>query len=92
MKREYPETYLHVYENATGEEWIQEIKSNWVLDLRARIQHFLRTEFAGEVKLDGGLDPTCSGGNYTATIYTDHREPDCGVCWDSAGFWVVATY
>ena len=86
----YPETYLHIRHNQSGETWIQEIKPNWLLDIQTRIRHFLKTEFGGELKLDGiqaHLD-----GDYTATIYTDGREPDCGICWCYAGFWVKTTY
>lgn len=86
----YPETYLYVYNNRSGESWIQEIKDNWLMDIKTRIKHFLKTEFCDEVKLDGDI---CRlDGEYTATIYTDGREPDGGVCWDSAGFYCKSTY
>jgi hypothetical protein len=82
---------LHVRHNASGEEWIQKLKPQHVLDITKRIQYFLRTTFDGELKLDGnvasGLD-----GEYTATIYTDGRGPGSAVCWTTAGFWTEATY
>ncbi len=87
----YPETYLYVYHNRSGDFWIQEIQPNWLMDITARIKHFLKTEFSGELKLDG-KPISMIDGDYTATIYTDYREPDGGVCWDCAGFYTKSAY
>jgi len=87
---QYPETYLRVVNNQSGQEWIQEIKPRWIIDLRTRIAHFLRTEFSGEVKISGDLSEL--DGEYTASIYTDGRRPEFFVCWDVKGFWTEPTY
>ena len=84
------DTILHVVHNQSGEEWSIDIGERQVIDLRTRVLHFLRTEFSGELRLDGEL--TRLDGEYTATIYTDGRHPGCGVCWESAGFYTAATY
>ena len=84
------DTILHIVHNHSGEEWTQPIKSSWCIDLRTRILYFLRTEFSGELRLDGELSQL--DGEYTATIYTDGRQPGCGICWESAGFYTVAAY
>ena len=87
----YPETYLHICHNQSGEHWIQEIKSNWIVDIKVRIKHWIKTQFCDEIKLNGDIMPMVDG-EYTATIYTDGREPDGGICWDCAGFYTTLTY
>jgi len=85
------ECYLHVTESASGEEWNQEIKGNMTLDLRTRVKHFLKTEFGGEVALDGNITRLIDG-KYYANIITDWRLPDSFVVWDGGGFYTKSTY
>ena len=81
---------LRVIHNGSGEEWLTPISTRQLIDLKTRIQNFLRTELNGEVRLDGELSRL--DGEYTATIYTNGRQPGGGVCWASAGFYVKSTY
>lgn len=87
----YPAQYLHVRECRTGQEWIIPLRGNATLDLRRQLKRWIESEFGGELKLDGALMPRIDG-DYYAQILTDGRAPDCGICWDSAGFYLTSTY
>jgi len=83
---QYPECYLHIICCASGEEWIQEIKPMWGLDLKTRIKRWLRDQWGGEIALDGEIMPKLDG-EYYAKIITDHRPPDSVIVWDGGGFY-----
>lgn len=83
--------YLHVEHCQSGETYIQEIKPNWTLGLKTRVKYWLKTEFSGELALDGELMPSLQG-EYYARIMTDNRQPDSIVCWTAGGFYTKPTY
>ena len=85
----YPDCYLHVQNLRSGETWIKEIKGKMVLNLETRVKDWLKKEFCGEVVLDGKIMPRLEG-EYYAQIITDNRDPDCGICWSSGGFFTMA--
>jgi hypothetical protein len=87
----YPETYLHVTECRSGQEWILPIRGNAKLDLRHNIKRWVKQEFCGEFKLNGELMPKLDG-DYYGQIMTDGRSPDSVICWEGAGFYLTATY
>ena len=79
------ECYLLVTQPSTGAIWTQEITKNMLLDLTLRIKHFLKTQFCGELRLDGGISRGIDG-HYYASIITDSRPIDTHICWDGGGF------
>ena len=87
----YPDCYLHVRDEHSGQEWIVPIHGNAKLDLARLVDRWVKREFAGELKRDGGLTPRLSG-DYYAQIKTDGRPPDSVVCWTSGGFYLKSTY
>jgi hypothetical protein len=89
-KTKYPDCYLHVRDEKSGEEWIEEIGEERLLDLKQLVERWIYDCFGGELKLDGELMPKLSG-DYYAKIKTDGRAPDSAVCWDSGGFYLQAT-
>jgi hypothetical protein len=90
-EKEYPDCYLHVREEHSGQEWIYPIRGNARLDLKACIQRWLKREFSGELRLSGAITPRL-GGEYYARIMTDNRPPESVVCWTSGGFYTEVTY
>lgn len=87
MTTEYPNTYLHVYECRSGQEWIRPMRGNSLMDLRTQLKKWVEEEFAGELHLDGKLVPRLEG-DYYGKIMTDGRPPDSGICWEGAGFYL----
>ena len=83
----YPETYLYVVENRSGENWIMPLTQDTPLDLWALIEQWAKLEYDGEAIVDGALCQTW-GGDYYAAINTDGRSPDSPICWQSAGFFL----
>ena len=83
----YPETYLHVRECQSGEEFIVPLRGNASLDITAQVKKWIKREFCGELFLLGNLMPRLEG-QYYAQIITDGRSPDAGICWDSGGFFI----
>lgn len=87
----YPDCYLYIYNCRTGEEFIQEIKGNMVLNLEKRVDHWIKKQFAGELKRDGKIMRKLDG-EYYARIITDGRSPISCVSWDGGGFFTKMTY
>jgi hypothetical protein len=88
----YPDCYLYIVEEKTGQTWIAEIKGKTKLDLKKRIKAWIKSEYGGEIVLDGDIVSNGSGiCDYTGTIFTDHNPPDPVVCWDSCGFFLKST-
>lgn len=85
----YPETYLHVYDCKSGEEWIVPLRPNSLLDLKTQLRKWVKEEFAGELFIDGALMPKLDG-DYYGKIMTDGRPPDSCVCWEGAGFYLTS--
>ena len=84
---QYPETYLHVREERSGQEWIMPLRGNSSLNLRHQIAKWVKSEFCGELFISGKLSPKLAG-DYYGKIMTDGRPPDSVVCWDGAGFYL----
>jgi hypothetical protein len=82
-----PETYLHVLECRSGQEWIFPIRGNALLDLKHVVKRWIKQEFCGECRLSGKLMPRLEG-DYYGKIMMDGRPPDSVVCWDGAGFYI----
>lgn len=80
----YPDQYLHVRDNKSGDEWVCPMTANTNLDLPKLVSKWVKAEFGGELFRSS---MSRVGGDYTATIYTDGREPG-GVCWTSGDFWL----
>jgi hypothetical protein len=87
----YPDCYLHVEECRSGETYIVPITGRMVLDLKTRVKAWIKSEFCGELALDGDLMPKLEG-DYYAKIMTGGRAPDSVVCWESGGFYMKGTY
>lgn len=85
------ETYLYITHCQSGETYVEEIKGNMLLDLKTRVKHWLKKQFSGEIELDGELMPQLDG-EYYAAIYTDNRQPDSCIVWQSGGFYTKMTY
>lgn len=83
-----PETYLHVRDCKSGEEWIRAIRGNSLLDLAKLIRKWVKEEYGGELYLDGQVMPRLEG-DYYARIMMDGRPPDSIICWDSGGFYLT---
>lgn len=83
----YPDCYLHVEECRSGETWIVPIRGNALIDLRHNIAKWVKSQFCGELQIDGDLMPGLQG-DYYATIITDGRAPDSVVVWESGGFYL----
>ena len=87
----YPDCYLYVTENRSGESWVMPLRGNSSLDLKHQIKKWIKREFCGELELDPPLTPSFAG-DYYAKIVTDGRSPDSVVCWTSGGFFLKSTY
>lgn len=89
MKTEqtYPDQYLHVEECRSGQTWIVPISPRAHLDLEKRVKQWIRSEYCGELRLDGDIMPRLSG-DYYAKLITDGRPPDSAVVWSSGGFFL----
>lgn len=86
-KQIYPDCYLLVEECRSGQRWIVPIRGRTTLDLEKRVKAWIKSEFAGELRLDGRIMPKLQG-DYYAQIKTDNRPPDSVVCWTSGGFYL----
>lgn len=86
----YPETYLHVRDENSGEEFVLPIRGNGLLDITHQTKRWIKQQFGGELMLDGKLQSGLSG-DYYARIMTDGRSPDSVVCWQSGGFYLQMT-
>ena len=86
-KDKYPDQYLHILECRSGEQWIMPLRGNASLDLTKQTKKWIRQEYCGELFLSGDMQPKLDG-DYYAKIITDGRQPDCGIVWDGAGFWL----
>ena len=87
----YPDTYLHVQECRSGQEWIVPISPRATLSIERRVDAWIKSEFCGELKRDGEIMPRLEG-DYYAKIMMDGRPPDSHVCWKSGGFYLKSTY
>jgi hypothetical protein len=87
IETKYPDCYLHVREERSGEEFIKPLRGNSSLDLKYQVKKWIKENFGGELMLDGKLMPRLSG-DYYARIMTDGRPPDSVVCWTSGGFFI----
>ena len=88
---QYPDTYLHVQELRSGEEWIMPIEDNDPMNLRRMLDKWAKTQLNDELEIDGDLMPKMDG-DYYGKIMTDGRPPESVVCWDGAGFYMKPTY
>lgn len=89
-QQKYPNQYLCVRDERSGQEWIMPITDSQPLDLTELFQQWVEAEFSGELDLDS--EPQRVGGDYWAQIITDGRPPDSVVVWDSGGFYLKSTY
>jgi hypothetical protein len=87
----YPDTYLHIRECRSGQEWIMPIQDDDSMDLETLINQWCALDMGGELELDGKIQPRLEG-DYYAQIKTDGSAPDSPVCWNSGGFWLKTTY
>ena len=85
------ETYLHVVENRSGENYVMAIDGDELLCLETLVKKWIEQQYNGELELDGDLTDT-SGGDYYAAIRTDWRKLDSAIVWESAGFYLKSTY
>jgi hypothetical protein len=83
----YPDCYLHIREERSGEEFIKPLRGNSSLDLKYQVKKWIKENFGGELTLDSDLMPRLAG-DYYARIMTDGRPPDSVVCWTSGGFYL----
>lgn len=83
----YPDTYLHVREYRSGEEWIVPIADEDPMNIETLVDRWIAQEYSGELVRDGRLIPRLEG-DYYAQIKTDGRPPESAVCWSSGGFYL----
>lgn len=88
---QWPDCYLHVTECRSGDTWVVPIRGNAKLDLRTRLESWVKSEYGGELRIDGQLMPGLDG-DYYGKIMTDGRPPDSVVVWESGGFYLKSTY
>ena len=88
----YPDQYLLITDNQSGEDKIYPLSARVKLDLKLRIKVALKEEYCGEIALDGDLIPAGHGGDYYAAIITDGRSPEDSIVWESAEFFTKLTY
>lgn len=84
------ETYLHIQECRSGEEYTMEITPRMKLDIERLVKRWVKNEYGGELRVSG-FEPRLEG-EYYARIITDWRKPDTILCWASTGFWTETTY
>ena len=84
-----PDTYLHVREERSGQEWIVPLADDDPLDLETQIDRWIASEYGGELARSGELMPQLSG-DYYARIMTDGNPPTSVVCWESGGFFLAS--
>lgn len=80
-----PDTYLHILEKQSGEEFIMVIEDDELLCIRGLISVWLEETSDGMLSIDGELCPSYCG-HYYARIITDGNHPSTCCVWDSAGF------
>lgn len=80
--------YLLVTDN-DGNEWIQEIKDDELLDLETLISKWIQIHYGEDCSLCRPFDSTNKiFGDFYAVIITDGRPPDTLVIWEGAYFFV----
>jgi hypothetical protein len=82
----YPDKYLHVSHEESGETWIMPIADDDPLSLEKLIDKFLLQQFGGELERDGEIDDYVKLGDYYARIIMDGRPPEDKISWQSCGF------
>lgn len=89
----YPDTYLHVLEQRSGQTWIVPIGPDEPLAIEERIAKWVESEYCGELEVDlpfaDGCGKSCV--DYYARTMTDGRPPDSVICWESIGFFLKPT-
>lgn len=83
-EKKYPDQYLHIREESSGEEDIVPLSDDTPLDLEVLVRKWVHDMSSGELELDGKVSRHV--GEYYATIKTDGEPPNSAVCWDSGGF------
>lgn len=84
----YPETYLHVVECRSGQEWIVPIPPDGSINLETQVDAWIASEMAGELQRDGEITRRMDG-EYYGRVMTDGRPPTACVCWDGGGFYLT---
>jgi hypothetical protein len=78
------ETYLHVHDCKSGEDYFMELKDDDLLDLQIQLIRWVREEFYNELEIImSGME-----GDYFACIKTDFNSPDSVISWESGGFYL----
>lgn len=106
IKKHLPDCYLYVRECRSGQTWIVPsqaprgsgktdfgltLRGNSTLDLERQIKKWAKSEYAGELRLDGKIMPRLEG-DYYARIMTDGHPPDSIVSWESGGFYLKQSF
>lgn len=90
MAETYPNQYLHVLENRSGQEWIMPLTARASLSVERQVRRWIKQEHDGQLVLEPpfvtGTGKSCV--DYYARIITDGRPPDTVICWDSVGFFL----
>ena len=88
-----PTQYCHLYENATGKEWIYPLTDRESLNAkhhgRKMVRHLLKNDCYDITLMIPYSSFRTFSGDYTATIYTDEREPSGRVFWHSCEIFVT---
>lgn len=88
-----PTQYCHLCENATGKEWIYPLTDwqslNGEYHGRKMVRHLLKNDCYDVVLTIPYSSAQTFSGDYTATIYTDEREPSGSVFWQSCEIFVT---
>lgn len=84
----YPEQYLHIRDNRSGEEYLVPFEADEPMALEAMTDRWIAEHSGGELVRDGAMTRSIDG-DYYARIMTDGRSPESVCCWDGAGFYLT---
>jgi len=83
-----PECYCFLENNRSGEKWFKPIFGRQMPDVVVQGKKMIRALYSDYIVNIGVQKPSIGTGDYTATVYTDGRKPNCGVCWGSADMFI----
>ena len=88
-----PTRYCHLYKKTTGEQWIYPLTDEQTLSAnhqgRKMVSHLLKNDCYDITLMVSKSSFRTFSGDYTATVYTDGREPSDSVFWHSCEIFVT---
>ncbi len=86
---QYPDQYLYVEHNASGEKWIMPLSPRRSLDIKKLTREFVDLEC---LRPDDDIISWANNsfsGEYSVAIITDGRHPFGGIVWTSNSFYFI---